>query len=218
MTEPRDTPPSGGENLPLTPSELAELSEALVSAYRPKELDPVRHEELLESVLSDPLRPASDDELRESERFRRAIEGRATHPDLALARALSEMYAPEPVHGAVEELNERALDRALRHIPRSRGRRSATVLYVSFGLATSLAAAALVLLFVLPERTSGMYQLKGRPATPSAGLPDLNQSRSSAPLFNDKFERAETTDRIDRIASVRARELRANRFRQWGVR
>src|SRR5690606_27984737 len=44
------------------------------------------------------------------------------------------------------------------------------------------------------------------------------RSRSTASLFSEPFERAATTERIDRIAEVRARELRQNRFHSWGVR
>ncbi len=214
MTETRDPPESGSDGVPLTPAELDELVEALMCAYRPTELAPERHEELLASALEDPFRPADEHEVRESERFRQALEGRASHPDLALARALTEMYAPGQQHDNVDGLNERALERALGGSsaadPSRRAKRSSTVIYVSFGLTASLAAAALVLLFVLPMQTTGT-------SAPAASMPALTQSRSTAPLFEEKFERDETTSRIDRIAAVRARELRANRFKQWGA-
>ena len=88
-------------------------------------------------------------------------------------------------------------------------------MFVSFGVMTALAAAAAVLLVVLfpsQERTP----TAAAPASVAAP-PQLSQSRSSEDLFDAKFEQGRTTERVDRIASVRARELRQNRFQQWGV-
>ena len=48
---------------------------------------------------------------------------------------------------------------------------------------------------------------------PSAGLA---LSRSTATLFSEHFETADTTQRVDRIASARERDLRHNRFATWG--
>ena len=47
---------------------------------------------------------------------------------------------------------------------------------------------------------------------------DLAVSRSTAALFSEKFDTAETTSRVDRIVSARSRELRSNRYALWGVR
>jgi hypothetical protein len=60
------------------------------------------------------------------------------------------------------------------------------------------------------------------PRQADAPAPDLRilaqvQSRSTAPLFRVGSEGA-TSSRIDRIASARSRDLRDNRYAQWGVR
>ena len=72
-----------------------------------------------------------------------------------------------------------------------------------------LAAAAVLLLVVGTRRTRA----------PTAELPALGllQSRSTATLFESASVGAPSA-RIDRIASVRARDLRANRYAEWGVR
>jgi hypothetical protein len=46
----------------------------------------------------------------------------------------------------------------------------------------------------------------------------LAQSRSTAPLFQTAETIGAPSTRIDRIASVRERELRENRYTLWGVR
>ncbi|HEU5077223.1 MAG TPA: hypothetical protein VFU02_23690, partial [Polyangiaceae bacterium] len=85
MTEPSDpTESSADAGEPLSSEEEATLAEALRCAFRPAELDPDVHEALIELALEDPLRPASEAERTESERFRRALEGHGEHPDLDL--------------------------------------------------------------------------------------------------------------------------------------
>lgn len=211
MTEPTDPKPEGAEPA-LTPGEEAELVEMLVNAYRPAPLTEDLNEALIEAALDDPLRAASADELAESERFRRALEGNADHPDLALARALAAAHRPGTSSSAeFEDANARALDGALGRATKPRPK---NVVYVVFGVATSLAAAAAILL-VLAFPSS-----KESPPGPQAiapAPPPLVQSRSSEPLFHTWFDRTHTTSRVDRIATLRARELRDNRFRQWGV-
>ena len=82
MTEPTDPIESSDDTPSLTAAEEAALSLALVCAFRPAELDPDVNEALIELCLEDPLRPASEAERAESERFRRALEGNGEHPDL----------------------------------------------------------------------------------------------------------------------------------------
>ena len=225
MTEPTDpTEFSAEAGPPLTSEEEATLTEALLSAYRPAELDPEVNEALIELALEDPLRPATEEERAESERFRRALAGQGEHPDLDLVRGLVEAHrsgSPAPASSRapndIASVSDRALERALGR-PSSRAvaaskRTKGNVVFVSFGVMTALAAAAAVLLVVF-------FPSRDRAPTAAASFtaaPVLTQSRSSEALFDAKFERDHTTERVDRIASVRARELRQNRFQKWGV-
>jgi hypothetical protein len=74
-----------------------------------------------------------------------------------------------------------------------------------------LAAAAAVLLTLSPQRES-------RAPSPDLQVLALAQSRSTAPLFRATASALAPSSRIDRIASVRERELRENRYALWGVR
>jgi len=225
VTEPTDPIEPSDDAPSLTSAEEAALTEAIVCAFRPAELDPDVNEALIESCLEDPLRAATEEERVESERFRRALEGHGQHPDLDLVRGLLEAHGPGRAEsGSLAGANERALERALgaasqtAATPSKRGQ--GNVVFVSFGVLTALAAAAAVLLVVFfpsAERGPTAAVPAGVPAAARAPAPRLTQSRSSEALFDAKFERDHTTERVDRIASVRARELRQNRFQQWGV-
>ncbi|MEI9950878.1 MAG: hypothetical protein WDO74_18360 [Pseudomonadota bacterium] len=85
------------------------------------------------------------------------------------------------------------------------------IFYRFAGVASALALAAAVLLRLTTElRTSSA------PAPDLASLA-LAQSRSTAALFQRDSGGA-PSERIDRIASARSRELRDNRYALWGVR
>lgn len=184
----------------LESAEEERLAQALRCAFAPSELDPERHERLLAAALEDPFAPASPEELVESERFKRALDGEGDHVDLALARALSAAHAPKPPEAAT-------ISRAALPVER----RPATLLYLRFaGTAAALAVAAAVLLAIGSRE---------RPApTPDLQALTLAQSRSTAPLFQSAALTGAPSLRIDRIASVRERELRENRYALWGVR
>lgn len=215
MSEPSDPIQRPDEPEPLlAPAEEAELREALLYAWRPSELDPDLNEALIESALEDPLRAPDAAELVESERFRRALEGQGDHPDLELARRLSGMHGSAPDRD-FERVHEQSLERALGKTPASLA--PLKLVTLSFGIVGTLAAAAAVLL-LLEASFFAEASKRAAPEKPRPELPRLTQSRSTEPLFDAKFERERTTRRVDRIASVRARELRDNRFKQWGVR
>ena len=187
------------EDQPLPAAEEAELLATLEAALRPSELDPAVNERLLEMALEDPLAPPSADELAQSERLRQALDADAPHEDAALLSALRSAAEPSADDAAVE--------RALRTVaPRSRS----NVIYVAFGAASAvLAAAAVLVLFVGTAQKS---------AAPSAALAaEYAKPRSTTPLFSDRFETRDTTARVDLIASTRARDLRGNRYAAWGV-
>ena len=185
----------------LEPAEELRLAALLKSAFAPSELEPARHERLLQAALDDPFAAPSPEELVESERLRRALDGNGDHLDLVLARALSAAYAPSKVPPTA----------VAPAILTTSARPTAKLLYLRFaGVAAALVAAA-ALLLVMSTRTS-----------PEASAPELPalalvQSRSTAALFRSAAV-GPPSARIDRIASVRERDLRANRYAMWGVR
>jgi hypothetical protein len=229
MTDPREEPET---ELPLEAERALEL--ALRSAWQPAELDPARHEALLALCLEDPFADATPEEVIESERLRRALDGETDHPDAALARALRASHTPsEPKHPLPELPKELGPAQAP-----SRGR----VIYVAFGAATTLLAAAAAIALVIGSVTSRgpmTAAQKSESAAPAPAVPGApaefaargaseslakgsasgeSFSRSSAPLFHEPFTLEQTTARIDRIAAVRERELRSNLYRSWGLK
>ncbi len=155
----------------LDPETERALGEALRSAWDPAPLDPRRQKELLEQALSDPFAPPTDDELRESERLRQALDaGDESHPDVGLLQALRAATVPESLS---HEAAEAARGRVGR---RTRGSGS-NVVFVSFGAAV-LAAAAAFVLFV-----GGGFH-----AEPARSAERLVPSRSTTELFERQFE------------------------------
>lgn len=195
----------------LPPEEAAAWLTALEAALRPSELDPAVGERLLELALEDPLAPPSEAELVESARLRDALEQGAPDADAALLRALGAPFAapaaPAPELASVERALQAALEAPTET---ARPERRGNVVYVAFGAGSAvLAAAAAALLFVGTLRG-------GAPAPTRAAA--YAESRSTAPLFSDRFETGDTTARMDVIASARSRDLRDNRYAAWGVR
>ena len=151
----------------------------------------------------DPEAPPSDEELRAAGALREALDARRDGPrEAELARSLRAAHAPTELDGAA---HERILAAALRTKTRS------NVVRVAFGggVAAMLAAAAAALVLVqgAPKREA-----------PSATA-ELVQRRSAQDLFDDPFPReGGGSARVDRIATARGRDLRANQFAKWGVR
>jgi hypothetical protein len=188
-----------------------ELVRALRSAWTPGDIDPAVNEALIAAALEDPLAPPTDEELVESERLRQALEGEGDHPDARLARALRVAAAPPPI---AELTSERIVRSAIGPKRGSERSRRGTVLVVSFGAASALLAiAASWFVFERPAIDQGTEYAKR--AVP---LSELAVSRSTSAMFHEKFETTGTTDRVDRIALERSRELRSNRYALWGVR
>jgi hypothetical protein len=182
------------------------LAQALRAAFAPTEIDPRAHELLLEQALEDPFAPADEEERAESQRLRDALETGGAHPDAELARALGQAAHPEPALSSEQHarIERRALQPA-----------RSNVIFVAFGAVAAVAAlAASIALVVSPVRES--RPLAAAATQRSAGE-ELAVSRSTAPLFHAPFETSGTTARVDRIASARARELRENRYAQWGL-
>lgn len=201
MTHETDSDPDLPE---LDAEEERRLGTLLRSAFAPTEIDAARHERLLQVALEDPFAPASAEEIAQSERLRQALEGEGDHADAVLARALAAAYAPSNAPPQVEPPTRLAPAVVAAEKPAGK------LLYFRFvGVAATLAAAAAVLLAVTPRA-----RLESAPELPAFALA---QSRSTAPLIQADAAGAPST-RIDRIASLRGRELRDNRYALWGVR
>src|SRR5689334_19616089 len=207
MSGPND--PRGSLNPPdeqdaqLGAEEEARWVTALQAACSPAPIPEARHEQILREALEDPLAEASDEELREAEALRLALEQGGDHEHARLARALGHALGASP---AEAHAAERALQKALEKPPAR-----ANVVWVAFGVAaTGLALAASVVLVI------GGAQ-RGAPTSATAlAHGELAPSRSLAPLLNSDAEQLSASERMDRIASVRARELRQNRYAAWG--
>ncbi len=157
----------------------------------------------------EPEDPPSAEELAAAEALRRALErgkaSRTRDPDWDLVEAIRAAAAPSSLpSGRQREI----LDAAM--ATRSRGR----VIYLAFG---SVAAMAAALALVVRARYEDSAH---SPAVAAAYAPAaMAVSRSAADLFPEGIPKAGgTSDRVDRIAYARARDLRENRFARWGVR
>ena len=191
------------------PSEVAAsdsdaLAEALASAWAPKPLPEDVHQRLLDLALDDPDAPITDQDRLQAGQLRDALSAVGDHPAAALARALG--FAA----GAVEVDPADAVRAAEAKAGLSKSR-TGTVIYVAFGVTALAAAAAAVLaLFLDPVDRTPVARGNTEPS-------QLLGSRSTAPLFKEKFAIGHTTQRVDRIALVRDKDLRSNRFTLWGV-
>jgi len=210
MSDPtrRDFGPDAPE---LDAAEELRLSELLRNAFRPGEIDPQRHERLLSAALEDPFAEPSPEELVESERLRQALDGGPDHEDLRLARALSAAFAPSIDRPLADALRDTRRGEPSLPAKTARAGHGQLIFYRFAAVSTALAVAAAVLLrLTAPAHES------------SAPAPDLTtlalaQSRSTAGFFRAESAGA-PSERIDRIASARGRELRDNRYALWGVR
>lgn len=165
------------------------------------------HDEALDELDLDA--PPTEEELAAAAALAHALEAndRASTDDASFAEALRNAFDPAPLaDDRLDAIIEDALDRAL---PRRRGR----VIRVAFGGAAAvLAMAAAAALFL---RVGDQKEM----AATTSAQPTLAEARSAQDLFDEPFPRTGgTSERVDRIASARERELRANRYAAWGVR
>jgi hypothetical protein len=177
--------------------EHEELARALSAAWSPGDIG----SDLNERLLAQAFGAHDEAERRESETLREALDGRGDHALAELASALGAAARPaalDPRH------NDRLVSAALSAAKRPR-KNVVFVVFGAIGAAAALAASVLLMLrAAVPERSR-------EPAAYAV-------SRSTAPLFHEPFQTAGTSDRVERIAWTRARELRENRFAAWGVR
>jgi len=156
----------------------------------------------------DPDAPPSEAEVAAALELRRSLEqgkpGVRSNADWELVEAVRAAASPAAI---TEARHRRILETALSRNPRGR------VIYLAFGGVASLAAMAAALAIVM----------KGAEREPAGGRPiqesPMAVSRSTVELFPAGIPaRGSTSDRVDRIAYARARDLRENRFARWGVR
>jgi hypothetical protein len=189
------------------------LSRALRSTAAPAALDEADHEALIARALGDEAAPATAAEQAAAERLRRALEGGAGD-DAALIEALRAATRPAPLPAL---RNEALIARALRGRGGERHRRIAPVTMAALSTLAAVAAAVALLFGPVAEQAAPTASSPPSVAAPAA----LIFSRSTAELFDPAtpFPReGGETARIDRIASARASDLRANRYAAWGVR
>jgi hypothetical protein len=184
----------------------AELSRALRAAASDSDIARADHEALLALTLGDDVADFSDDERRAADTLRQALAGEGVDPLAELAEALR--CAAEP--RAIDQLShERLIQLAFMRAAMRRSAASPGPRRVAFVMAAVAAAAAITLVVLQPEAPV---------ATPS---PTLILSHSTAALFDvhKPWPRVGgESGRIDRIAQVREKQLRANRFAAWGIR
>lgn len=148
--------------------------------------------------FDDPDAPPSEEEIRESQRLRDALEDASKESaDADLLRAVKHAAEPKPIA-------KTDLDAAVKSgISRGERKSGGVVIRVAFGASVFIAAAAAIVFFV------------GRGP---AQAPELAHARSTQPLFTERFEsHGGESARIDRIAVARAADLRENHFARWGV-
>ncbi len=150
----------------------------------------------------DPDAPPTEEEIRDSERLREALEDPSKEsPDAELLRAVKNAAAPAAL--APKDLDA-SVERGLSSSKRSGFERRGVVIRVAFSAGVLAVAAALVIFFGRTEQSSPVGALA--------------RTRSTQPLFAERFEaRGGESARIDRIAMARAQDLRENHFARWGV-
>ncbi len=219
----------------LSPEEAQELMSALSAAWRPtaegrataESSAASPHPALLALALEDPHAPASSEEQVAAEALAQAWERGAEHPLAELGRAALAAHSPGRINPAQ---NQALIQAALAHAERRsapESQRGAQLVSLDavrrrrawLGSLSVLAAAAAMWLWLGPALTS--HSPDGPPgvaALPTLPRSELAVSRSTGPLFAEKFDTESTSDRMDRIASARARDLRHNRYARWGAR
>jgi hypothetical protein len=190
-----------GRGRPELDTNETDVTRALRAAWQPTQVDPSLHARLLARALEDPLAPATASEQADAGQLRDALQDGSPHEAAELARALRSAWQPAALDARVHRT---LVARAVR--PRH------NVVFVAFGAAAGVVAIAASVLLVV--RTA----VPERAITRSTTGDVLTRSRSTAPLFADKFRVEDTTRRIEQIAAVREQELRRNRFATWGVR
>jgi hypothetical protein len=200
--DPHATPaPTEGSEPELSPEESARWLQAVRAAISPDEISAERHERILSAALEDPFAEPSAEELREAEALRVALDSGGEHEHAGLARALGNALGRAELEPSRAE---RSLEKA---VPPSPAR--SNVIWVAFGAAASALSLAAAVALVIGSTRSEEASVARR---------ELALSRSLAPLLEADAARLSPSERMDRMASARAKDLRENRYTAWGVR
>jgi hypothetical protein len=196
---------------PGAPSELAPVENVVTPLVR-----------LHDEPTSHPLEPQLDASLADAEqldarRLARALDGLERHPLAELAFELREAHRPEPLSSIAAERALTALDSTdsnpRRVLPLTRKEDGRPPIRGAWIWATGTAIAMAAGWAVMWRSLSPVA-----PRAPASPQP-LALSRSAEPLLETaQYWQGGTTERIDRIAVVRSRELRRNRYLNWRVR
>jgi hypothetical protein len=212
------------------------LAAALRAAFDPSssELDGEDHDALLARALGDvDAAPTKIERERaeilrgeldaENAKARRGAKAEGQSDEAALAGALRAAWAPRPIDPLK---NEALIAQAMRKGAPAQKPRGRVISFTMVSLGAMAAVAAGVLLFAgQMGNLEGGASSKTAAAPPAAPMTSAQASfipaRSAADLFDAATPFPRTggeSARIDRIASARAADLRANRFAAWGVR
>ncbi|MGC4070077.1 MAG: hypothetical protein QM784_36555 [Polyangiaceae bacterium] len=161
--------------------------------------------------------PVAEAERLDAQRLARALDGLENHALADLAFELREAHRPQSLSPIAEEralasLQSHALERG-QVLPFLRGNGAKSRNRGTWVLATSTVL-AIAAGWALILRSSPSISSREPTATSPLAL-----SRSAEPLLETaQYWQRGTTERIDRIAVVRSRELRRNRYLNWRVR
>lgn len=197
------------------------------AAPSPGSLDAVDHESLLARAFGDLEAPPTKAEQVAADRLRDALDGGAAGAcsDAHLAHALRVAVRPPALDVTRNvELVERAL--AMRVAPSTAPAARVDRATGAGGRVLRFPVAALAALTAMAAGFSLFFATRGATlvspaALETAGAEVFIRARSTEGLFDatEPFPRAGgESARIDRIASARSSDLRANRFAAWGVR
>ncbi len=150
--------------------------------------------------------PAMREDARDEHRGDGDVEANALAD---FARDLNVAWSPSSLDAAS---NKTLVARALARAPKKRSS-NVVLLFGAAGLAAGIAAAAAFVLLLSKAGDTSVADLAAR-VPPSAYV----TSASTEALFHEPYGSVRSSDRIDRIATRRASDLRENRFRAWGLR
>lgn len=203
------------------------LSAALAAAFRPASIDDDDSDALLARALGDADAAPTKAERAMADRLAAELSaqgGDRSAPQSEegeLSVALRAAWAPRPID---PQKNEAMIAQAMRRAEPARPKPRRALVFTMVSLASAAAMAAGIALII-----GRMIQVGGVPARGAAEAPGSSiaaaqasfiRARSASELFDaaTPFPRSGgESARIDRIASARAADLRANRFAAWGV-
>ena len=201
-----------GDARPIDAHERDALFSALNAAYLPQPLDRSRHRQIIDRALGlatqqaaldwvDPLAPASPEDLAA------AAELRDNFDSNQLVISLRSAHIPSaPLSDVETTLRQVAIENKPRHVAPLLRRLTRP----AWGIFAAAATAALWFI----AQSNGIVQ-DARYSRPKNDT--LVLSRSTESLFAKPFAQSTNSERIDKIALVRSRELRNNRYAIWGL-